>query len=214
MRAGAGMAVVQRDLEHGLSASPAYAEGTPAKGTRDPLRMAGEVVVMQRNWIGRSDGAVSRSRWPMPTSASENFTTRIDTIYGATFVLLAPEHALVESNLRMRARIRRRSTPRWKFRALDREARLTWRHRKGRASTPAERPSTRSPAGSLPILGANFVPRRIRTGAIMAVPPAHDQRDFESARSTAARAHRRARAEGDTRTADELMEAAPAPAGA
>ena len=56
---------------------------------------------MQRNWIGRSEGA--RVRFPLvdPTGTGggadiEVFTTRIDTIFGATFVLLAPEHELVE----------------------------------------------------------------------------------------------------------------------
>ena len=57
---------------------------------------------MQRNWIGRSEGA--RVRFPIATSggavgngdAIEVFTTRIDTIYGAMFVMLAPEHPLVE----------------------------------------------------------------------------------------------------------------------
>ena len=55
---------------------------------------------MQRNWIGRSEGA--RVKFPMRSAADrgddaiEVFTTRIDTIYGATFVLLAPEHPLVE----------------------------------------------------------------------------------------------------------------------
>ena len=56
---------------------------------------------MQRNWIGRSEGALVR--FPADTTGSaggpveiEVFTTRIDTIFGATFVLLAPEHALVD----------------------------------------------------------------------------------------------------------------------
>src|SRR5262245_35848715 len=57
-----------------------------------------KVLTMQRNWIGRSEGA--RVRFPLSDGAGaesiEVFTTRIDTIFGATFVLLAPEHRLVD----------------------------------------------------------------------------------------------------------------------
>src|SRR5207237_8198784 len=85
-----------------------------------------KVVVMQRNWIGRSEGA--RIRFPVAgrnDRAIEIFTTRIDTIYGATFVVLAPEHPMVDQfaaespdPVAFRGRVA-------KFRALDREARLT-----------------------------------------------------------------------------------------
>ena len=57
-----------------------------------------KVLTMQRNWIGRSEGARVEFALPRadPSQSIEVFTTRIDTIYGATFVLLAPEHPLVE----------------------------------------------------------------------------------------------------------------------
>src|SRR4029453_453046 len=80
---------------------------------------------MQRNWIGRSEGA--RVQFPIvgTKEAIEVFTTRIDTIYGASFVMLAPEHPLVErfaaespDPAAFRAAIQR-------FRAQDRTARLT-----------------------------------------------------------------------------------------
>ena len=65
-----------------------------SKGLETLTEWPEKVVVMQRNWIGRSEGArVSRFRVARRRStAIEIFTTRIDTIYGATFVLLAPEH--------------------------------------------------------------------------------------------------------------------------
>src|SRR5205085_9053801 len=78
-----------------------------------------------RNWIGRSEGA--RLTFPIAgaSDAVEVFTTRIDTVFGATFVLLAPEHEFVDrfagessDPQAFRERV-------GKFRALDRQARLT-----------------------------------------------------------------------------------------
>src|SRR2546426_12294679 len=81
---------------------------------------------MQRNWIGRSEGA--RVRFPVAGDRStkiEVFTTRIDTIYGATFVLLAPEHPLVSvfaEGSDDATAFRRKAQA---FRAQDRAARLS-----------------------------------------------------------------------------------------
>ena len=143
-----------------------------------------KVLTMQQNWIGRSEGA--RVRFPLvgedgtDGEAIEVFTTRIDTIHGATFVLLAPEHPLVDrladespdaAGLRERA---------GRFRALDRMARLTGQLEKEGFDTGrrARNPFT---GEAVPIWIANFVLAEYGTGAIMAVP-AHDQRDFEFAR--------------------------------
>ncbi len=143
-----------------------------------------KVLVMQRNWIGRSEGA--RVRFPLvdpsggPSTDIEVFTTRLDTIFGATFVLLAPEHELVE---RMAAEaadpgaIREAAA---RFRRQERSARLTGDVEKEGFDTGrfAVNPFTGQP---VPIWVANFVLGEYGTGAVMAVP-AHDQRDFEFAR--------------------------------
>jgi leucyl-tRNA synthetase len=107
------------------------------------------------------------------------FTTRIDTIYGATFLLLAPEHALVQEWSRaagaesFREHLRR-------FQAQDRTARMTGEIEKEGFDTgrTAINPFTGKP---VPIWVANFVLGEYGTGAVMGVP-AHDQRDFEFAR--------------------------------
>jgi leucyl-tRNA synthetase len=143
-----------------------------------------KVLVMQRNWIGRSEGA--RVRFPLVVHSGdvatdiEVFTTRLDTIFGANFVLLAPEHELVE---RMAAESNdpagfRESASR--FRRQDRSARLTGAVDKEGFDTgrSAINPFTGKP---VPIWVANFVLGDYGTGAVMAVP-AHDQRDFEFAR--------------------------------
>jgi len=138
-----------------------------------------KVRLMQANWIGRSEGAMIRFQVPGRADGVEVFTTRPDTIYGATFVVLAAEHPLV-----------------WKLAAeggLSREAtefieRLK-RHRvENRFAIETEKEGyptglvARHPltGASIPIWIANYVLMGYGTGAIMAVP-AHDQRDFEFA---------------------------------
>ena len=182
-----GTIVTQRDLEQWFLRITAYAdellsaleglEGWPEK-----------VLTMQRNWIGRSEGArVTFSIVPRPGAgggdagdAVEVFTTRIDTIYGATFVVIAPEHPLVErfaaesvdpSVLRAAAA---------RFRAQDRSARMQGEVEKEGVDTgrTVVNPFTKQP---VPVWIGNFVLGEYGTGAVMGVP-GHDQRDFEFAR--------------------------------
>src|SRR5256885_383238 len=90
-----GSTVVPRDLEQWFFRITQYADELLA-GLETLTDWPEKVVVMQRNWIGRSEGA--RVKFPVVGSDAtiEVFTTRIDTIYGATFALLAPEHPLVD----------------------------------------------------------------------------------------------------------------------
>jgi leucyl-tRNA synthetase len=172
--------VVQRDLEQWFFRITAYADEL-LRGLDTLKAWPEKVVVMQRNWIGRSEGA--RITFPLAGKSGQSieiFTTRIDTTYGATFGLLAPEHPLVEQFAAESpdpAAFRERVA---KFRALDREARLTGAIEKEGFDTGRKviNPYTNE---ELPIWIANFVLAEYGTGAIMAVP-AHDQRDFEFAR--------------------------------
>jgi leucyl-tRNA synthetase len=181
-----GSTVVARDLEQWFFKITAYADEL-LKGLDTLTEWPEKVVLMQRNWIGRSEGA--RIKFPIAASATgpavdadaiEIFTTRIDTIYGATFVLLAPEHPIVDrfaaeapDPAAFRARVAQ-------FRALDREARRSGAIDKEGFDTGrrAINPFTKE---EVPIWIANFVLAEYGTGAIMAVP-AHDQRDFEFAK--------------------------------
>jgi leucyl-tRNA synthetase len=133
------------------------------------------VLVQQRNWIGRSHGTevdfAVEGQEPIRI-----FTTRVDTIYGATFLVLAPEHPRADT-LAMDAAAREGIA---RLRAQDRRARLDGSLEKegvftGRYAT--------NPYNSekVPIWIGNFVLMGYGTGAIMSVP-AHDQRDFEFAR--------------------------------
>jgi leucyl-tRNA synthetase len=180
-----GTPVETRDLEQWFFRITAYADELLA-GAETLTRWPDKVLTMQRNWIGRSEGA--RVQFPLepgsgigdPGSAIEVFTTRIDTIYGATFVLLAPEHPLV-TGLAERstdpASFRKQVQA---FRAQDRAARMSGEIEKQGFDTGfrAINPFTNQP---VPVWIANFVLGEYGTGAVMAVP-AHDQRDFEFAR--------------------------------
>src|SRR5207244_5629472 len=118
-----GTTIETRDLEQWFFRITAYADDL-LKGLDSLTEWPEKVVLMQRNWIGRSEGA--RVKFPVVNSEPiEIFTTRIDTIYGATFVLLAPEHPFVErfaaespDPAAFKARVA-------KFRALARDGRLT-----------------------------------------------------------------------------------------
>ncbi|HEY7191212.1 MAG TPA: leucine--tRNA ligase [Vicinamibacterales bacterium] len=175
-----GTPVETRDLEQWFFRITAYADellDATAKMTSWPEK----VLTMQRNWIGRSEGA--RVKFPLEgdaTTSIEVFTTRIDTIFGATFVLLGPEHPLV-------ARLAEKSTDpvafkreAQHFRTQDRAARVSGEIEKQGFDTGfrAINPFTKE---AVPIWVANFVLGEYGTGAVMAVP-AHDERDFEFAR--------------------------------
>jgi len=180
-----GTTVVQRELEQWFFRITAYADEL-LKGLDTLKEWPEKVVVMQRNWIGRSEGA--RIRFPVvsgrpPVSSPDTievFTTRVDTIYGATFVLLAPEHPLVDrfaAESADPAGFRARAA---RLRAADREARITGTLEKEGFDTgrKAINPFTNE---EIPIWIANFVLAEYGTGALMAVP-AHDERDFEFAK--------------------------------
>src|SRR5690349_18906772 len=120
-----GTTVVQRDLEQWFFRITAYAEEL-LHGLDTLKEWPEKVVVMQRNWIGRSEGA--RVTFRVANAANvgiEVFTTRIDTIYGATFVVLAPEHPLVEALAKMPNAPASLKADVQAFRSQEKEARLT-----------------------------------------------------------------------------------------
>src|ERR1700676_5242104 len=118
-----GTTVVTRDLEQWFFRITAYADEL-LKGLDTLAAWPEKVVVMQRNWIGRSESA--RIQFPVVGGADiDIFTTRVDTIYGATFVLLAPEHAMVGAFAKECANPEVFRDQVAKLRALDRQARLT-----------------------------------------------------------------------------------------
>jgi leucyl-tRNA synthetase len=135
------------------------------------------VLTQQRNWIGRSHGAeidfAVEGGGPLRV-----FTTRIDTIFGATFMVLAPEHPRVDELMADATAEARAAVS--KLRGQDRRARLEGKVEKEGVFTGRHALNPFN-GERIPIWVGNFVLMGYGTGAIMAVP-AHDQRDFEFAR--------------------------------
>ena len=238
-----GTTVTTRELEQWFFRITRYADEL-LDGIDELKEWPEKVLTMQRNWIGRSEGARVRfalsgpeSRFATRDSRSDDevanreprtanlepgsanreprvanregievFTTRIDTIYGANFLLLAPEHPLVQQWSREAgADDLRRNLQR--FQAQDRTARLTGEIEKEGFDTrrTAINPFTGKP---VPIWVANFVLVEYGTGAVMGVP-GHDQRDFEFARKYGLPVTIVVQPEGETLNADTMTQAEP-----
>ena len=139
-----------------------------------------KVITMQRNWIGRSTGA--EIRFPLESGRGEIavFTTRPDTVFGATFMCLAPEHPLVPELCRGRPQEEEVMAFVERISHQDRSDRALESYEKEGVFTGAYclNPMT---GRRMPIYTANFALMEYGTGAVMSVP-AHDQRDFEFAR--------------------------------
>jgi leucyl-tRNA synthetase len=133
-----------------------------------------QVLTMQRNWIGRSEGAEIDFTLEETGEKLRVFTTRVDTIYGATCVILAPEHPvtrrLCQGGLAVRLKTMIDDPARKDPENLNKEGFFTGHF----ALNPYSRER-------IPIWVGSFVLWGYGTGAIMAVP-AHDERDFEFCR--------------------------------
>jgi leucyl-tRNA synthetase len=139
-----------------------------------------KVKIMQKNWIGRSEGTRITFKIPALEKELEVFTTRPDTLYGATYMVLAPEHPYVKEIIE----------------GTEKEKEVEDFIKKAKKQNEQERTSAKSekmgiftgayavnPVNDeqIPIYISNYVLMSYGTGAIMAVP-AHDQRDFDFAK--------------------------------
>jgi len=169
---------VKRDLEQWFLRITDFAERLL---NYDGLEWPERVMTMQRNWIGRSEGAELEFKALLPGGSEKPlpvFTTRPDTVFGATFMVLAPEHPLVAD---VTTRDRRAEVEAY-IEDTKRETEIE--------RTAADKEKTgvftggycRNPFNGerIPLDIADYVLAGYGTGAIMAVP-AHDQRDFDFA---------------------------------
>jgi leucyl-tRNA synthetase len=173
-----GSQVERRDMRQWLLRITAYAERLLAD--LDKLNWSESLKLMQRNWIGRSEGANVHFPLPDGDGSIEVFTTRPDTLFGATYMVLAPEHPLVD---RLTTAAEKQAVERY-----IRQARLksdlertdlakdkTGVFTGGYAVNPVN-------GKQIPVWISDYILISYGTGAIMAVP-AHDQRDFEFAKA-------------------------------
>jgi leucyl-tRNA synthetase len=170
-----GTQVIKKDLDQWLFKTTSYADELLKFDTIDWPR---RVRTLQTNWIGRSEGSSVIFRTEHGDEM-EVFTTRPDTLWGATFMVLAPEHPLVQKVTTAEHKTEVDSYVDWAVRQTDiqRESvdtEKTGVFTGGYAINPVN-------DERIPIWIADYVLMTYGTGAIMAVP-AHDQRDFEFAR--------------------------------
>jgi leucyl-tRNA synthetase len=167
--------VFKRNMRQWTMRITAYADRLLAD--LDRLNWPESIKLMQRNWIGRSEGAFVR--FATTKGDIEVFTTRPDTLFGATFIVLSPEHPLVDA-----------------LTTADNRGAVDAYVREARSATDAarqadDRTKTGVPTGAtatnpvtgkqVPVWVADYVLMGYGTGAIMAVPSG-DERDFEFAR--------------------------------
>ena len=141
------------------------------------LDWSSSTILLQRNWIGRSEGAELIFETPSGKKITV-FTTRPDTVFGATYLVLAPEHPFVDELTAVEQRSAMKAYQR-EVQSKDVVSRRVGEKTKSGVfiGSYARNPAT---GEAVPIWIADYVVMEYGTGAIMAVP-AHDKRDFEFA---------------------------------
>ena len=171
-----GFPVIRRPMRQWMLRITAYADRLIDE--LSGLDWPESIKLLQRNWIGRSEGAEVHFRIPRRKTPITVFTTRPDTLFGATYMVLAPEHELVDkittaahraAVAAYRAEVAQKSELERTNLAKEKTGVFTG----GFAINPVN-------GQKVPIWIADYVLASYGTGAIMAVP-AHDERDFEFA---------------------------------
>ena len=160
-------AVIKKELEQWFFRIAHYAEDL-LKACDELKGWPEKVVLMQKNWIGKSEGLEADFKVAGMDERIRIFTTRADTLFGATFICLAPTHPLSEELAADKETLKKVKEC---YGKEDEKIGLFTGHY---AINPAN-------DEKIPIYIANFVLMEYGTGAIMSVP-AHDQRDFEFAK--------------------------------
>jgi leucyl-tRNA synthetase len=167
------------------------------------------VIAMQRNWIGRSTGAevdfaIDRDDAPTNGKKIRIFTTRIDTIFGANAVIVAPEHPFIDDLIASGRASAELADFIEKQGKISKDERIAGEKQGVNTGQFVINPFN---GERLPVWTANFVLTGYGTGAIMAVP-AHDERDFEFSNKYGLPIRRVIKLKGSTEADDASVEAA------
>jgi leucyl-tRNA synthetase len=173
-----GFPVVRRPMRQWMLRITAYAERL--LNELDKLDWPEGIKLLQRNWIGRSEGALIKFQISnFESQIIEVFTTRPDTLYGATYMVIAPEHSLIDHIVSEEQWPAVREYREKTARKSDLERAEMSKEKTGVfTGAYAVNPANRE---RIPIWIADYVLLGYGTGAIMGVP-AHDERDLEFAR--------------------------------
>ncbi len=167
-----GTPIVRKEIPSWYLRITAYAERLLEDLKELEGKWPDRVIAQQRNWIGRSEGAILK--FFAEDTPIEVFTTRPDTVFGATFVVLAPEHPLtlkLAKNPEVKSFVEKMKQKSTRERGIEEEKEGVF------LGVYATNPAT---GEKIPVWTANYVLYEYGTGAIMCVP-AHDQRDYEFA---------------------------------
>ncbi|WZY00739.1 leucine--tRNA ligase [Bacillus sp. FSL W7-1360] len=171
-----GHPVERRPMKQWVLKITEYAERLLAD--LDELDWPESLKEMQRNWIGKSEGA--EVTFPVEDHAVRVFTTRADTLFGATYVVLAPEHALVDQ---ITTKAQKEAVEAYKKQVATKSDLERTELAKEKSGVFTGAYATNPVNGEkIPVWIADYVLASYGTGAVMAVP-AHDERDYDFART-------------------------------
>ncbi len=172
-----GTEIMQKDQEQWMLRITKYADRLV--DDLEKLNWPNSIKESQKNWIGRSEG--SEISFKLSTGAEVKvFTTRADTLFGVTYIVLAPEHALI-SNLK--SQISNWNEVEQYISDTQKKSELDRQQSKEKTGVELKGVTAINPANgeAVPVWIADYVLAGYGTGAVMAVP-AHDERDFEFAK--------------------------------
>ncbi|QQG44956.1 MAG: leucine--tRNA ligase [Candidatus Sungiibacteriota bacterium] len=176
--------VIKKELEQWFFKITDYAERLLKN--LDTLDWSERIKIAQRNWIGKSEGALLRFNVRCQMSdvrcpSVEVFTTRPDTLFGATYIVLGPEHQLISKIRNQISNIKEVEGYITGAKTKTDEERIAEGKEKNGVELKGIKATNPANGEEIPIWVADYVLGNVGTGAIMAVP-AHDERDMEFAK--------------------------------